>query len=84
MEFKHTLVDSQEARAIASSLPTDATVRFLIIDDINDAVTAGLFTATVSVASASVLIRLKLEDELIQLGYAVNGTTTPDSFIITW
>ena len=56
MEFKHVLVDAQEARALASSEPADLHVRVLIV----------------------------LLDELIQLGYAVDGTTTPGSFIITW
>jgi hypothetical protein len=38
----------------------------------------------VSVAGPAEEVRIKLLDELIQLGYAVDGTTTPNSFIITW
>ena len=84
MEFKHVLVDAQEARALASSEPADLHVRVLIMNAINTAIDADTFTATVVVSTASVLIRTVLMDELIQLGYAVDGTTTPGSFIITW
>jgi hypothetical protein len=84
MELKHVLVDAQEARALASSEPADLHVRVLIINAINTAIDADAFTATVVVSTASSLIRTVLLDELIQLGYAVDGTTTPGSFIITW
>lgn len=84
MEFKHVLVDAQEARALASSEPADLHVRVLIMNAINTAIDADTFTATVVVSTTSVLIRTVLMDELIQLGYAVDGTTTPGSFIITW
>ena len=84
MEFKHVLVDSQEAHALASSEPADLHVRVLIINAINTAIDANTLTATVVVSTASSLIRTVLLDELIQLGYSVDGTTTPGSFIITW
>jgi hypothetical protein len=84
MEFKHVLVDAQEAHALASSEPADLHERVLIINAINTAIDADTFTATVVVSTASVLIQQVLMDELIQLGYGVNGTTTPGSFIITW
>jgi hypothetical protein len=84
MEFKHVLVDSQEAHALASSEPADLHVRVLVLSAIYAAVDANTLTATVVVSTASSLIRTVLLDELIQLGYAVDGTTTPGSFIITW
>ena len=84
MNFKHTLIDAQEAHRSAASEPADLALRFLIIDSINDAVDANTFTATVVVSTVTELIRLVLLDELNQLGYTVDGTTTPGSWIITW
>jgi hypothetical protein len=84
MEFKDVLVSAQEAHALAASEPADLHVRVLIMNAINTAIDADTFTATVVVSTASVLIRTVLLDELIQLGYAVDGTTTPGSFVITW
>jgi hypothetical protein len=84
MEFKHVLVDSQEARALAHSEPADLHERVLILSAIYAAVDANTLTATVVVSTASGLIQNVLMDELIQLGYSVDGTTTPGSFIITW
>lgn len=84
MNFKHTLMDSQEAQRTANSEPTDFHQRVLIMNAINTATDANLLTATVVVSTVTEEIRLKLLDELIQLGYAVNGTTTPGSWIISW
>ncbi len=84
MEFKHTLVDSQEARRLSLYPSTDSDLRFSVIDAINTAVVADTQTATVSWGSATESVQLHLLDELIQLGYAVDGTTTPGSWIITW
>jgi lysozyme family protein len=84
MEFKHTLVWAQEAHQLAASEPADLAVRFAIIDAINDAIDANTFTATVVVSGPSELIRLVLLDELNGMGYTIDGTTTPGSWIITW
>ncbi len=84
MNFAHTLVGAQEAHQLAAAEPADLATRFAIIDGINDAIDANTFTATVVVSGTTELIRLVLLDELIQLGYAVDGTTTPGSWIITW
>jgi hypothetical protein len=84
MEFKDTLVEAQEAHRIAEFPPADASIRTDVIADILYAAVGGNFTVTLSVAAVSVSIRTVLVDELIQLGYAVDGTTTPDSLIISW
>lgn len=84
MNFANTLVGAQEARAIASSEPTDFHVRVLLMNAINTAIDADTFTATVVVSTASESIQLMLLDELKQIGYVIDGTTTPGSWIITW
>jgi hypothetical protein len=86
MNFSHTLVGAQEAHQLATTVPDvgDADLRFAVIDAINDAIVAEALTATVSTSSAAEEIQIKLVDELVQLGYAVDGTTTPGSWIVTW
>jgi hypothetical protein len=84
MTFQTTLVSAQEAHQIASSEPGDFHIRVLLIAGINTAVDADTFTATVSVAGVETGLRERLCRELNTLGYAVDSTTTPNSFIITW
>jgi hypothetical protein len=84
MIFNTSLISAQEAHQIASSEPTDFHTRVLIISAINTAVDADAFTATVVVSGATESIRLMLLDELNQIGYTIDGTTTPGSWIITW
>lgn len=86
MNFKHTLVDSQEAQRLTLTVPdvTDMALRFAVISAINTAIVANLLVVTVSQGAATEEVKIKLQDELIQLGYAVNGTTTPGSWIISW
>lgn len=84
MQFKDTLVWSQEAHQLAANTPADLSTRYAVIDAINDAIGSNAFTATVVVSGTTENIRLVLLDELNQMGYAVDGTTTPGSWIITW
>jgi len=84
MEFHHTLVGAQEAHQLAAFATTDSDLRFSVIDAINTAIVADAFTATVSWGSATESVQLHLLDELKQLGYTIDGTTTPGSWIITW
>lgn len=84
MEFHHTLVGAQEAHQLSLFATTDSDLRFAVIDAINTAIVADALTATVSWGSATESVQLHLVDELKQLGYAVDGTTTPGSWIITW
>lgn len=84
MNFAHTLVSAQEARQVAASEPADFHERVLLMNAINTAIDANAFTATVVVSTVTENIRLNLLDELNQLGYVIDGTTTPGSWIITW
>lgn len=84
MEFHHTLVGAQEAQHLSLFASTDSDLRFSVIDAINTAIVADALTATVSFGSATESVQLHLVDELKQLGYAVDGTTTPGSWIISW
>lgn len=84
MIFNTTLLSAQEARQIAASEPTDFATRVALIAAINTAVDANAFTATVVVSGTTESVRLMLLDELKQMGYAIDGTTTPGSWIITW
>lgn len=84
MIFNTSLLSAQEAHQIAASEPDDFHQRVLIIAGINTAVDANAFTATVVVSTVTESIRLMLLDELKQMGYTVDGTTTPGSWIITW
>lgn len=84
MNFASTLVSAQEAEKLSLSPSTDSDLRFGIIDAINTAIVADTQTATISVDSATQSVRDLLLVELIQLGYAVDGTTTPGSWIVTW
>lgn len=84
MEFLHTLVSSQEAQKLSLFPSTDSDLRFGIIDAINTAIVADTLTATVVVSGATQSVRELLLVELKQMGYAVDGTTTPGSWIISW
>lgn len=84
MTFNCTLVGAQEARALAASEPADLHVRVLIMNAINTAIDANTFTATVVVSTLADSQRQHLLDELNQIGYTIDGTTTPGSWIITW
>ena len=84
MQFLTTLLSAQEAHQTAASEPADFATRVAIIAAINTAIDANAFTATVDVSASSEVIRLHLLDELKQMGYTVDGTTTPGSWIITW
>jgi hypothetical protein len=84
MQFLTTLLSAQEAHQTAASEPADFATRVAIIAAINTAINANTFTATVVVSGTDENIRLHLYDELIQMGYAIDGTTTPGSWIITW
>ena len=84
MNFAHTLVSAQEAHQTAASEPADFHERVLLMNAINTAIDANAFTATVVVSTVTEGIRLNLLDELNQLGYVIDGTTTPGSWIITW
>jgi hypothetical protein len=84
MTFSTSLLSAQEAHQIASSEPLDFHTRILIISAINTAVDADAFTATAVVSGTTESIRLLLLEELNVLGYTVDGTTTPGSWIITW
>lgn len=84
MQFANTLVSAQEAEKLALFPSTDSDLRFNIIDVINTAIVADAQTATAVVSGATQSVRELLLPELIQLGYAVDGTTTPGSWIITW
>jgi len=84
MEFLTTLVSSQEAQKLSLFPSTDSDLRFLIIDAINTAIVADALTATVVVSTATQSVRELLLVELKQMGYAVDGTTTPGSWIISW
>ncbi len=84
MNMKSTLVWAQEARQIAQSEPTDFALRIALIAAINTAIDANTLTATVVVSGVTENIRLNLLDELNQMGYTIDGTTTPGSWIITW
>lgn len=84
MNFKNTLVWALEAHQIAASEPTDFALRAALIAAINTAIDANAFTATVVVSGVTENVRLNLLDELNQMGYTIDGTTTPGSWIITW
>lgn len=84
MQFLTTLLAAQEAHQTAASEPADFHQRVLIIAAINTAIDANTFTATVVVSTVDETIRLHLLDELNQMGYTIDGTTTPGSWIITW
>lgn len=84
MQFLTTLLAAQEAHQTAASEPDDFHIRVTLIAAINTAIDANTFTATVDVSAPSELIRIHLLDELKQMGYTIDGTTTPGSWIITW
>lgn len=84
MNFANTLVGAQEAHAVAASEPTDFHQRVLLMNAINTAIDANTFTTTVVVSTSTENVILVLLDELKQLGYVIDGTTTPGSWIITW
>lgn len=84
MTFGTTLVGQQEAHHLSLVPATDTSIRMAIIDAINDAIVSQALTATVDVSGTTENVRLVMLDELNQLGYVVDGTTTPGSWIITW
>lgn len=84
MQFLTTLVSAQEAHTLAASEPADLHVRVLIMNAVNTAIDANAFTATVVVSTLADSQRQQLLDQLNQMGYVIDGTTTPGSWIITW
>lgn len=58
-----------------------------LLTDVEEAILDNMhtFTCTVDVSSPFTAADcLAIKDELIQLGYGVNDSTTPGSWIITW
>lgn len=79
-----TYFPSQDAQRWSNKLPVDGAFRIAVLEAILTAVGSGLFTATVVVSSYTQSDRLINLYELKELGYAVDGTTTPGSWIISW
>lgn len=83
-------INAEEARQEATSvsaIPTYASYRTLDVtvkEAILTAIVAGTFTTTLSVSTATATDAVKIKDKYRQLGYAIDDSTTPGSWIIQW
>lgn len=83
-------LNAEDARQEATSInvsPSYAAYRALEIavrEAILDAVLLGLFTTTLSVATATSADASFVKDKFAQLGYAIDDSTTPGSWTIIW
>lgn len=83
-------LNATDARQEATSVNVSTTYAswVLLENDVREAIMGqvelGLFTVTVNVATASAQDAYTVKNRFRQLGYEVDDSTTPGSWIVTW